>query len=122
MTVRLPPNAFSVTVPELSDVSVPFFQVILPAVAAFAAIGAVIVFAVSRSLVRPQFAGQEGMLGTVLTVDSDIDPTGRVFGRGEFWNAEAEQRIPAGERVRVTAVHDLVLRVAPMSDEGEGNA
>lgn len=109
-------------VPELSDVSVPFFQVILPAVAAFAAIGAVIVFAVSRSLVRPQFAGQEGMLGTVLTVDSDIDPTGRVFGRGEFWNAEAEQRIPAGERVRVTAVHDLVLRVAPMSDEGEGNA
>ena len=106
-------------VPELSDVAVPFFSVILPAVAAFAAFGAIIVFGVSRTFLRPQVAGMEGMVGEIARVDSDLDPTGRVFVHGEFWNAEASERIPAGEQVRVVAVQDLILRVSRATDDKE---
>ena len=106
-------------VPELTDVAVPFFSVILPAVVAFAAFGAIIVFGVSRTFLRPQVAGMEGMVGEIARVDSDLDPTGRVFVHGEFWNAEASERIPAGERVRVVSVEDLILRVSRAADDKE---
>lgn len=109
-------------VPELAGVSVPFYSVILPAVVGFAAMGAVIVFGVSRSLVRPQYAGQEGMVGEVARVDSDIDPRGRVFVHGEFWNAESLEPIRAGARVKVVGIRDLVLDVAPFADDEEASA
>jgi membrane-bound serine protease (ClpP class) len=106
-------------VPELADVSVPFFSVILPAVLAFAAFGAIIAFGVSRTFLRPQVAGMEGMLGEIARADSDLDPTGRVFVHGEYWNAEASERIPAGERVRVVGIDDLLLRVSRATDDKE---
>jgi membrane-bound serine protease (ClpP class) len=99
---------------------VPFFSVILPAVLGFAVFGAIIVFGLSRSMSQPQAAGQEGMLGEFAVADSDLDPTGRVFIHGEYWNAEAPEAVQAGERVVVLGVRDLVLSVARPADlEGE---
>ncbi len=107
-------------VPELSGVRVPFLTVILPAVLGFAAFGAIIVFGVSRSFARPQAAGLEGMVGAIAVADSDLSPRGRVFIRGELWNAEASESVRAGEQVTILEVQDLLLRVAPASDTGEG--
>jgi membrane-bound serine protease (ClpP class) len=43
---------------------------------------------------------------------TDIDPQGRVFVHGEYWNARAAGgRIPRGARVRVKSVRDLLLEV-----------
>ena len=106
--------------PELSGVRVPFLTVILPAVLGFAAFGAIIVFGVSRSFARPQAAGLEGMVGAIAVADSDLSPRGRVFIRGELWNAEASESVRAGEQVTILEVQDLLLRVAPASDTGEG--
>ncbi len=105
-------------VPELSGVQVPFFSVILPAVLGFALFGAIIVFGLSRSMTRPQGAGREGMLGEFAVADSDLDPTGRVFIHGEYWNAEAPEAVKAGEQVVVVEVRDLVLSVARPADRG----
>jgi membrane-bound serine protease (ClpP class) len=42
---------------------------------------------------------------------SDLDPSGKVFIRGEHWNAVSIETIPRGARVEVTGVEGLQLRV-----------
>jgi len=103
-------------VPELGDVAVPFFSVILPAVLVFAAFGALVVFSVSRTYFQAPATGAEGLIGQLALVDTDIDPVGRVFLHGELWTAEAGETIRRGEQVRIREVRDLVLRVARSSD------
>jgi membrane-bound serine protease (ClpP class) len=104
-------------VPTESDLAVPFWEVVAPAVAAFAVFGAMVVWLLSRSLFRPQVAGLEGMVGSLALVEDDIDPTGRIFLHGETWTARADRRIERGSRVKITGVEDLVVRVAPASEE-----
>ena len=53
-------------------------------------------------------SGLEGERGTALT---DLDPEGRVFVHGEYWNARAARAIRMGAKVRVLRVDDLVLDV-----------
>jgi len=48
------------------------------------------------------------MQGKAITA---LAPEGTVFLRGEYWNAHAEEPVAAGERVEVTAVEGLLLRV-----------
>jgi membrane-bound serine protease (ClpP class) len=103
-------------VPELGDMSVPFFSVTLPAVATFAALGGGVVFAVSRTMFQAPATGVEGMVGQLATVDTDIDPVGRVLLRGELWTAEASEPLRRGEQVRIREVRDLVLRVSRPTD------
>ena len=49
--------------------------------------------------------GQEG------EVKQDLAPTGKVFVYGELWNAESDEPIRAGERVRVVSADNLKLKV-----------
>lgn len=109
-------------VPDASDLSVPFWQVIAPAVLGFAAVGAILVVGVSRSFSRPQFAGSEGMLGDVAVADSDIDPRGRVFLHGEYWNAVSDEAISAGESVEIVSVDSLEVRVARVFNASRGES
>jgi membrane-bound serine protease (ClpP class) len=108
-------------VPELGAVATPYWTTFFPALAVVAVVGAFMVFYVSRSLRVPAFAGSgsEGLVGQLARADSDLDPTGRVFLHGEYWNAEANERVRQGERVRVEGIRDLVLRVSRAPD-GEG--
>jgi len=79
------------------------------------ATGAFFAFAMTkvvRSLHRPATTGIEGLLGSLAVARTDLAPGGTVFLKGEHWEAEAEDGpIPAGNRVRVTAVHGFRLRV-----------
>ncbi len=43
--------------------------------------------------------------------DTPIAPDGRVFVRGEYWNARAAETIPAEADVEVLAVEGMRLRV-----------
>jgi membrane-bound serine protease (ClpP class) len=109
-------------VPEEMDVAVPFWPVVFPAVAVVALFGAIIVFGVGRSMIRPAATGAEGLLGELGVVEDEIRERGRVRVRGEYWTAEADKPISKGERVRVVAVEQLVLRVAPETDSAEGSS
>jgi membrane-bound serine protease (ClpP class) len=55
--------------------------------------------------------GDLGMVGLIGIADSDLEPEGRVFVRGELWSAIAPSRIARGERVRVVGIEGLRLRV-----------
>jgi membrane-bound serine protease (ClpP class) len=108
-------------VPEEMDVAVPFWPVVFPAVAVVAIFGGIVVFGVGRSMARPAAAGAEGLLGEVGIVEDEIRDRGRVRVRGEYWTAAADRPISKGERVRVVAVDQLVLRVTPEADSTEGS-
>jgi membrane-bound serine protease (ClpP class) len=74
-----------------------------------------------RFVIRAQQArvatGVEGLTGEVGSVARVLDPRGKVFVRGELWDATSEGRtIAEGERIRVVRVDELMLTVAP--DDG----
>ncbi len=108
-------------VPEMGDVSVPFWTTIFPSVVVVALLGAGVVYAVSQTIFHPVFAGSgaDGVVGQIAVADQVIEPSGRgrVKLQGELWNAESAERIEAGERVRIEEVRDLVVRVTRIGGE-----
>lgn len=101
--------------PEVSDLTVSFWQVLVPIAAAISTMGAIIAVSLGRSFLSKQTAGVDEMIGLVGQVEAAIDPAarkrGKIFVRGEYWNAEADELIPAGESVAVESVKGLTLRV-----------
>lgn len=55
--------------------------------------------------------GVEAMPGEQGVADTDIMPEGKVFLRGEYWNAESSEPIMKGEKVQVVEVNGLHLKV-----------
>jgi membrane-bound serine protease (ClpP class) len=64
--------------------------------------------------------GQQGMVGETGDAITPLAPEGKVFVHGEYWDAVALQPVPAGARVRVTAIHQLKLTVEPVSQQTGG--
>ena len=103
--------------PDVSDLKVSFWSVLLPSVGGFALFAGVVVFAVGRTLMRAQTTGVSELLGLVGKCATALAPEGKVFVRGEYWTAEADEEIPAGARVEVTAVEGMRLRVRRASND-----
>ncbi len=97
--------------PAVSDLTVSFWTVLVPAVAALALFAALVIFAVGRTLGRGQTAGVSELIGQVGRTETSLAPDGRIFVRGEYWSARADEPIAAGERVEITAVDGLRVRV-----------
>jgi len=98
-------------VPELSDLSVSFWSVLVPVVAGFALFAGLVIIAVSRTILSKQTAGVSELIGLRGRVAIRLAPEGKVFVRGEYWNASADEEIASGESVEVTAVEGLHLWV-----------
>jgi membrane-bound serine protease (ClpP class) len=72
----------------------------------------VIATLVARSQWRRPAMGAEGMIGAVGVVKRRLAPEGTVLVHGEYWTAESGgEAVDEGERVQVTAVDGLRLRV-----------
>jgi membrane-bound serine protease (ClpP class) len=97
--------------PAESDLNVSFWTVLVPAVGAVSIFGAVVVYAVGRTLRRPSVAGVGEIVGQVGRAVTALGPEGTVFVRGEHWNARADAPVAAGERVEIVAVEGMRLRV-----------
>jgi len=97
--------------PELSDLDVDFWSVLLPAALALAAFGLLVVVAVGQSMRRPQTAGVGELLGMVGRATTALGPQGTVFVRGEYWRARATEPVAAEERVEILGVSGLELTV-----------
>ncbi len=93
------------------------WTVILPTVGATAGL---VVWAVSagvRAMMKRPVTGASGMIGRVVVARSALGPEGQVQVDGEIWRAVSEgEAIPAGEKVRVTAVDGLTLKVSRAGD------
>jgi len=57
--------------------------------------------------------GAAGMIGEVGRAETTLNPAGKVFVHGEFWDAVCSQPVEAGARVRVIGVDGLRLKVEP---------
>jgi membrane-bound serine protease (ClpP class) len=55
--------------------------------------------------------GSEALIGASAEVIEACNPRGRVRFRGEIWHAECYSGAQVGDRVSVTEVHGLTLRV-----------
>jgi membrane-bound serine protease (ClpP class) len=64
--------------------------------------------------------GLEGMVGEIGTAVTALDPSGKVFVHGEYWDAVAPQSVPAGSLVRVTGLKGLVINVEPVQNQNGG--
>jgi len=70
-----------------------------------------------RARKRPVVTGEEEMIGAVGEVLEGFSDTGRIHIHGEVWSADTQEPVMAGQKVRVTARHGLVLRVKPFSED-----
>ncbi|MFZ2950224.1 MAG: nodulation protein NfeD [Desulfuromonadaceae bacterium] len=59
--------------------------------------------------------GREGLIGEEGMAESGIAPEGKVFIRGEYWDARSDEPISAGSRVTVEAVEGMRLKVRKVS-------
>jgi membrane-bound serine protease (ClpP class) len=58
--------------------------------------------------------GKEGMVGQLGSAVTALQPDGKVFVHGEYWDAVAARPVPAGAQVRVVAIERLKLTVEPV--------
>lgn len=90
------------------------WRVILPTMLVTVAFFALIVRKVLSAHRRPLTTGQEGLIGVVGTAQSPIAAAGKVFVRGEYWEARSDEPIAAGDKVVVEAVEGMQLKVRKM--------
>ena len=64
---------------------------------------------------RKIVTGEVGMIDSVGTAQTDLEPAGRVFVHGEIWEARTTGKIAKGARVRVREVDGLTLVVEPVT-------
>ena len=78
----------------------------------------------SRSRRRPQSTGPAELMAMPAVALADFQGRGKVRARGEVWQALSAAPVQAGQRLRVTGIEGLVLRVeaepsAPAPDNKE---
>ncbi|HUX24287.1 MAG TPA: nodulation protein NfeD [Burkholderiales bacterium] len=111
--------AFVVGSLMLMDTEAPGFQLPLAIVFGVAGAGALLVFGVAgmalKARVRPVVSGREELIGSAGDVLEDFEGEGWARVRSENWRVRSDAPLKAGARVRVTAMHGLVLDVVPDS-------
>lgn len=95
-------------------VALPIFIPTVVTVSAFFAGVAALAF---RAQMRRPQVGVEALVGAEGVVTQSLNPEGKVFVQGELWNAESDQPIAQGERVRVVSVRNLKLHVTRINDK-----
>jgi membrane-bound serine protease (ClpP class) len=67
-----------------------------------------------RAQHRKVVTGKEGLIGEVGTVSVSLNLRGKIKVHGEWWEAESNVPVEAGNKVRVVEIKDMVLRVEPV--------
>lgn len=64
---------------------------------------------------RSPATGREGLIGEVGVAETGMTPDGKVFVRGEYWDAWSDEPIDAGSRVQVLELDGMRLKVKRIS-------
>jgi len=86
----------------------------------FSVITIVLLSLVVRARRNKVVTGAEGMIGTMGSAVTELAPGGKVFVRGEYWDAVAARPVAVGAHIRVTGIDKLTLTVEPMPDRSGG--
>ena len=87
------------------------WAVIIPAVGISAVLFIITVTVAVRVYREKPTTGKEGMIGMEALAKTDIHADGQVFMRGEYWSAWSDEPIQKGERVTVTELDGLKVKV-----------
>jgi len=79
----------------------------------FAAITVFLLSLVLRARAGKVVTGASGLVDQAAVVHTPLNPAGKVFVHGEFWDAVSSRPVEPGARVKITAVEGLVLKVEP---------
>jgi membrane-bound serine protease (ClpP class) len=100
-----------------------FFQiswsVIIPVIAATAAISLFVVGMGVRALRRSPLTGSEGMIGAVGIAKTALQPDGKLMIHGELWDAVSDSPVEEGGTAKVLRVEGLKLYVTPVFQKKE---
>ena len=109
--------AFAIGSVILIDTDVPEFEIPYALIAGVTAASAAFLILVVGMLVRarrrPVVSGREEMIGAAGEALEDLEAEGWARVHGERWRVRCATPLRAGERLRVTAMHGLVLEVTP---------
>jgi membrane-bound serine protease (ClpP class) len=100
----------------LINAPIPEMRPAMPIIITFAlCFGCIFLFLtmkVIQVMKRRKETGKEGIIGENGVAKTDINShKGKVFIHGEWWNAVADGLIPAGSKIQVEAVENLLLKV-----------
>jgi membrane-bound serine protease (ClpP class) len=95
--------------------------IVFAAVGTLSAFMLIVGYLVVKSQRRKPTLGLEGLLGEIGEAKTDLNPTGKVFVHGEYWNAEGDEEIRVGEKVEVVAVDRMCLKVRRVSGSQSGS-
>ena len=87
-------------IPELK----PSLKLIIPLAIGISLIFIFLVVLAVRAHVKKAATGREGLVGEIGTARTALSPEGKVFVHGELWNAESDEPVELGAKVRVTEV------------------
>jgi membrane-bound serine protease (ClpP class) len=91
--------------------------IIFTAVATMTSFVLAIGYLVYRSQRAKPTLGLDGMLGEIGDVRAKLNPAGKVFVRGELWNAEADGEIDLGEKVEIVGYQGMNLKVRRLTKQ-----
>jgi len=99
----------------LIDSPAPYLQISKSVIISVAVFSALFIAFVLRYVVKAQRSkvktGDEGLVGMTAKVKEKIDPEGMVFVAGALWKATADEPIEKGEKVTVTEVDGMSVKV-----------
>ena len=102
----------------LMDTDVPGFGIDISVIVSFAIISALVFTVVIGMAIkarrRPVVSGLEELVGAKASVLDDFDRQGRVSIHSETWQALSNAPMRKGQRVKVSAIEGLTLRVEPL--------
>lgn len=98
--------------PELRITPVMALAVVIP----FGLIFMLLIRLAVRSMRLKVETGQEGMIGEIGITHTPINPQGKVYVRGEYWDAVSHAPISEGKKVSVVKVENLKLTVEETKD------
>ena len=95
-------------IPELR----PSLKFIIPVALGLSLIFIFLISLAVKAYRRKVTTGQEGLIGETGQAQTDLTPRGKVFIHGEIWNAESDEEILKGSKIKVTKVlKHLTLKV-----------
>jgi membrane-bound serine protease (ClpP class) len=99
----------------LFDSPLPFFRVsydvLIPVVVITSACFILVISLAIKAFTKKPTTGKKGLIGAIGISKSLIDPSGKVFIHGEYWDAISDETIPEETRVEVIEVNDLEIKV-----------
>lgn len=95
------------------------FTVMIPTVAITSLFFAGIITLALKAQMRKPVTGMEGMIGEEGKTTTAVHEDGKIFIKGEYWNAFSQKLVEEGERVKVVGISGLKVEVEEIISEKE---